>query len=224
MSKPPSVIPWSYSALTAFETCQRRFYLTRIAKVVTEKQSEATLHGNAVHKALEQYVGGEAPLPDKYEVYRPMADKLKATPGKKLLEYKFALTRNLTPTTYFAPDAWCRGVIDYALVKTKTAVVADYKTGKRKLDGDQLRLFGGAALSLWPYVERVRTGYLWLQTGVIDQDTFTQEDRQPIFQEFAGRVYRMETALKADTWPPTPSGLCKDWCPVGRTNCEYCGS
>lgn len=210
--------------LTAFETCPRRFYLTRIAKVVTEKQSEATLHGNEVHKALERHVGGETPLPPKYEEYRPMADRLKAAPGKKLVEYKFALTRALAPTTYFAQDAWCRGVLDYALVKPKTAVVLDYKTGKRKVDADQLRLFAGAALATWPYVESVNTGYAWLQSGTLDVETYTQADKQPIFQEFSIRVHRMETAFRNEDWPARPSGLCREWCPVGRNNCEYCGT
>ena len=50
MSKP---LAWSYSLLQAFETCPRRFKLTRITKEVQEPQSEAMLHGNEVHKSLE---------------------------------------------------------------------------------------------------------------------------------------------------------------------------
>ena len=223
-TKTGTATPWSYSSLTAYETCPRRFFLTRISKQVIEKQTEATLHGNEVHKAMENYVGGKAPLPEKYETYRPIADKLRLAPGKKLLEYKFGLTRALKPTEFFAKDVWVRGVLDVGIVKDDEAIVLDYKTGKRKLDADQLKLFAGAALSLWPFAKRVKTGYIWLATDQMDTESFTRDDRQPIFQDFAARVHRMETSEKNDDWPAKPSGLCKNWCPVGKTNCEHCGS
>ena len=136
MSKPPSVIPWSYSSLTAFETCPKRFFITRISKQVQEPQTEATIHGNAVHKALEEYIGGKAPMPAKYESYLPVADKVRDTPGEKLLEYKFGLTAGLQPTTFFAKDCWARGVIDVGIKQPNQVILLDWKTGKRKADHD----------------------------------------------------------------------------------------
>jgi len=218
------VTPWSYSSLTAYATCPKRYYLTRISKQVAEKQTEATIHGNEVHSALEKYVGGEKPLADKYEDYRAVADKIKLAPGKKLLEYKFGLTKTLTPTTFFAKDVWCRGVLDIAITRPKEAVVLDWKTGARKLDGDQLRLFAGAAMALWPFAETIKTGYIWLKTGQMDTETFTPDDKPGIFQDFAARVHRMEESERNDDWPARPSGLCKSWCPVGRTLCVHCGT
>lgn len=219
-----SATPWSYSSLTAYETCPKRFYLTRISKLVSEKQTEATIHGNEVHKALENYVGNKAPLADKYEQYRPLADKLRTTPGKKMLEYKFGLTKALHPTGFFDKDVWVRGVLDVGIIKESEVIILDYKTGKRKIDGDQLRMFAGAALATWPFAQKVKTGYLWLQTGQMDTQTFTQADKPGIFQDFAARVHRMETSEKNNDWPASPSGLCRAWCPVGRANCNHCGS
>lgn len=223
-AKTGKALPWSYSSLTAYETCPRRFYLTRISKQVSEPQTEATLHGNEVHKALEKYVGGLAGLPQKYEGYKPMADKLRMTPGKKLLEYRFGITKGLQPTEFFARDVWCRGVLDVCIVKDSEAIVLDYKTGKRKPDMDQLRLFAGAALSLWKHVGIVKTGYLWLQSNTLDTEVFQRDDVVPIFQDFAARVHRMESSEKRDDWPARPSGLCKAWCPVGRELCDHCGT
>lgn len=218
------VTPWSYSSLTAYSTCPKRYYITRISKQVTEKQTEATIHGNQVHSALEKYVGGQAPLADMYENYRPVADKIKMAPGKKLLEYKFGLTKALTPTTFFAKDVWCRGVLDVGILQGNQVVCLDYKTGQRKLDGDQLRLFAGAAMVLWPYAEKIKTGYIWLKTGQMDTETFTPDDKPGIFQDFAARVHRMEESERNDDWPARPSGLCKAWCPVGRDLCVHCGT
>lgn len=224
MAKQGTVLPWSHSSLNAYETCPKRFYLTRIAKVVTEKQTEATLHGNAVHKALELYVGGKAALPDKYANYRDVADKIRMAPGKKMLEYKFGLTKALTPTGFFDHDVWVRGVLDVNLILPKKAIILDWKTGKRKVDADQLKLFAGAGLALYPFAETVQTGYIWLQTEQMDTEKFTQDDKVGIFQDFAARVHRMEQSEKNNDWPANPSGLCKAWCPVGRINCNHCGS
>lgn len=209
--------------MTAYETCPRRFYLTSIAKVVVEPQTQATIHGNEVHKALELYVGGKAALPEKYGAYKPVADKLKTAPGQKLLEYRFGLTKALQPTTFFASDVWVRGVLDVNILRPKEAIVLDYKTGKRKVDNDQLKLFAGAAMNLWPHIEKVKTGYIWLQSGQMDTETFTQDDKAEIMGEFAVRVHRMETSEKNDSWPARPSGLCAAWCPVGKQLCEHCG-
>ena len=74
------VVPWSYSSLNAFEQCPRRFKLTRITKEVSEPQTEATMWGNAVHKALENAVNG-VPLTERFAVYKPVVDRIRAAPG-----------------------------------------------------------------------------------------------------------------------------------------------
>ena len=57
--------PWSYSALSAFETCPRRYQLTRVTKEVVERQHEASIWGNKVHKHLEHYANKTAQLPEE---------------------------------------------------------------------------------------------------------------------------------------------------------------
>lgn len=217
------VLPWSYSSLNAFEQCPRRYNITRIQKLIREPQTEATLHGNEVHKALELHVSGQQALPSKYAQWSPLADRIKKAPGKKLVEYKFALTKGFRTTEFFAKDAWVRGVIDVGVLGTKEATVLDWKTGKPKHDTDQLKLFAGVTLAAYPYLERVKTGYIWLAHNKIDSQVFTKADVPGIWQEFMPRVQRMERALEKDEWPPKPSGLCNAWCPVGRKLCEFCG-
>ena len=215
-----NVLPWSYSSLSAFESCQRRFYLTRIAKVVTEKQTQATIWVNLVHKALEDAVAGTKALAPNFTQYQPLVDKLRAVPGKRYTEGKFGLTNSFKPTSFFGKDVWFRGVIDLAIVTPKVAVVLDHKTGKVKSDGDQLKLFAAATFAQHPYVEKVKTGYIWLAHDKLTSETFTKDDVPMIWQEFLPRVQRMEKALEADKWMPNPTGLC-GWCPVGKANCEF---
>lgn len=223
MAKQANVLPWSYSSLSAFEQCGRRFKLTRLTKQVVEGQSEAMLHGNLVHKALEQHLNGEKQLPEQYAPYLPLVERIRQQPGKRLVEYKFGVTEGFRPTTFFAKDVWFRGVIDVGVVGNKTAALLDWKNGKPKTDGDQLKLFAAAGFAAFPYLERIKTGYVWLAHNRMDTTDFHKDDLPAIWQEFTPRVIRLVKAREADKFPPNPSGLCKNWCPVPKSMCEFSG-
>jgi len=91
------------------------------------------------------------------------------------------------------------------------------------MDADQLRLFAGVEFKINPRVDKVQTGYVWLREKKVDKQTFEREQATEIWAEFAQRVARIEHALKTDTFPKKPSGLCRSYCPVGRKLCEFCG-
>ena len=216
-------LPWSYSSLTAFETCPRRFHEVKILKNFADPPNEAAMHGNEVHKALELDLKGEKALPEKYKEYRPLIERVKAAPGKKLVEFKFALTQGFKPVGFFDKGAWVRGVIDFGLVNPKTAVILDWKTGKPKDDHDQLKLFAAVAFHTYPYIETVHTGYAWLGHNKLQQEKFTREELPGIWQEFMPRITRLTKAETNDNFPPKPSGLCKNYCPVTNDKCEFSG-
>ena len=68
--------PWSYSGLTAFESCPRKYFHLKVERSVVEPSSEHATHGVAVHQALEYAVAGTAPLPEKYLEWLPLVQKL----------------------------------------------------------------------------------------------------------------------------------------------------
>lgn len=214
---------WSHSLLNGFETCPRRHYLTRVTKQVSEPQTEATTHGNEVHKAIELHLKGEKGLPEKYKQYAPLVNRCAQAQGKKLVEWKFALTDKLKETGYFAKDVWCRGVIDFGVVTPTKASVVDWKTGKPKPDSDQLKLFAGVVFAAFPHVQTVDTGFAWLAHKRFDREVFHRRDIPVIWNTFLPKVARLEAAEKNNDWPPRPSGLCGKWCPVPRALCEFSG-
>jgi hypothetical protein len=218
-----NVIPWSYSSLTKFETCPRQYKLTRLTGEIVEPPTEATTHGKDVHKALEDYLTGDAELPPKYENYRPIVERVKATPGELLVEHQFALTSSFKPTEFMADDAWVRGVIDASVVNGETATSLDWKTGKPKEDGDQMRLFAAATFALYPEVNIVNTGYVWLAYGKISKQKYKREDVAGIWQDFLPRITRLVKAKERDNFVPKPSGLCRRHCPVTNDLCEFSG-
>lgn len=217
------ILPWSYSSLQAYETCPRRYKLTKISKVVKEPMTDATLWGNEVHRALEHAVKGTNALQPRFKAYQPVVDRIRAAKGIVETERNFALTAAFRPTDYWAPDAWVRGKADVTITRAKTGYLFDYKTGKPKEDQDQLNLFAAVLLAEKPFLERVHTGYIWLGHDKVDPATMEREAAPIIWRDFSSRVARMAASAERDDFPPRPSGLCREWCPVGKKNCEFCG-
>jgi len=217
--------PWSYSSLTSFETCPRRHYLTRVSKQVTEPQSDAIIWGNEVHKALELRIAQGKPLPKHMERYEHMVQRLLSKSLDDVLtEQQLAVNYSLQPTDWWGKDAWCRGVVDLIIVNGSTAILLDWKTGKNiKPDSDQLKLFAALTMAHKPEVTKTRTGFVWLAQSKLTAERYAREDTPLIWQSFSPRVKRLEQAYEKDQWPAKPSGLCRAWCPVGRSNCEFCG-
>lgn len=210
---------WSYSALTGYETCPRQYYHLRVVKDIKEKPSPAMLEGNRIHKDLELRVKDGRPLPEDLKKYEPLCKKFITAKGETTPEQKIALTADLEETTYFAKDVWLRGVLDVVNIKGSIGKIFDYKTGKRKPDSTQLKLFAAMAFARWPQLERVDTTFLWLKSKEVDKESFTVEDVPLIWQEFLPRVSAMEQAKETDYYPCRPSGLCRGWCSVA--SCEH---
>ena len=222
----PKPVAWSYSALNAYETCPKRYYLTKVSKQVAEPQTEATIWGNQVHKALELRITKHQTLPETMKQYETIAQTVvaKAVGGKLEAESKMALTASYRPTTWFAKDVWVRGITDFTIAKGDKVFVGDWKTGKPTPESAQLRLTAAMTMHQKPYVNTVINAFIWLKTGGTTHEKFTRDDIPTIWQEFAPRVQRLEHAVAESKFPARPSGLCAKWCPVGKSLCEHCGS
>lgn len=214
---------WSYSSLTSFETCPWRWKLTKLTKEVTEPQYAHRFSGNTLHQALDKSIVGTAPLPSAYVRFAPLIERIRSAGVPVESERKVALTPQFSETTYFGKDVWFRTAFDVRVLYPQKTVILDWKEGKRKLDPDQLKLYAAVEFTLRPSVPKVETGYLWLNHNAVDKQTYTRDQVPEIWSEFSMRVARIEHAIKTDTFPKTPSGLCRKWCPVGRKLCEHCG-
>lgn len=213
--------PWSFTSLTSFETCPKKYYHTRVAKDVTEPQGEAALWGDWVHKQFQASLETGVALPDKIKKWQGLVDKAAAKPGEQFVEYKMAVSPSFQPADWWT--SWSRGIVDFAVVNGDTALLLDWKTGNRKPGSDQLFLFAGYAFAHFPEVQKVTTGFVWLKDNKLDKDTFTREHIPVIWADFTVRARRLELAYEEEKWPAKPSGLCKEWCWVGKQRCVFCG-
>lgn len=186
---------------------------------MSEAPGKAMLEGQKIHKALELRVRDKVPLPGNLRQHEPLCRRFDKTSGSVHVEQKLALNRDLEPTEFFAKDVWLRGVLDVIVQKGKRAKVFDYKTGKRKPDSEQLKLFAAVVFAANDKVEIIDTSFLWLHTREVDSATFTRDDEPLIWREFEPRVERMQEAYDRQKFPARPSGLCRGWCPV--RHCEH---
>lgn len=209
---------WTYSQLDTFESCPRKFYHIKVKRDVADPPTVHTEWGTKVHAAFEGFVKDSVLLPEGMEQWQPLASKLANLPGDKLCEKQYALDRNFQPTTW--NKAWTRGVADLVVINGKNAIVADYKTGKRK-PTEQLDLYAAYVFHHHPDVQKVTTGFVWLKERKIDWQPRTRNELPIIWQSLAPRVKKLENAYERDSWPAKTSGLCKAWCPV--VTCEFNG-
>lgn len=213
--------PWSYSSLTAFETCPRQYHLVKVAKKVKEPPTVHTDWGIEVHKAFEDGLNENKPLPEKMAEWQPILTKFQLSPGTKHAELQLALDRDFKPVGWWDKSAWVRAVCDVVIENGATAFSGDYKTGKRKPGSKQLMLSAALLLHTKEYLQKVRTAFIWLPIKQLDKEEFSRDTLNTIWADFIPRTVKMEKAFQADKWMPKPSGLCNGWCPVGKENCEF---
>lgn len=215
---------WSFSALNNFETCPKKYHHLSIEKDYKEVEGEALQYGKRVHKALELLVGRGTPLPKDLEHMMPYVERFIAFPGVKKVEQQLAITKDFKVTDWRDwKGAWCRAVIDLALMGTYSAVLIDYKTGKMKDDGfTQLKLAAAVLMLHDPKLKIIEVAYLWTQhDGVMTKETYTREQVTEIWNELLPRVNRFQHAFRMTEYPPRPSGLCRKHCII--TGCPHHG-
>jgi PD-(D/E)XK nuclease superfamily len=220
-----NALPWSFSSLTAFETCARRYYHTRVVRDVLDAPGVEAQWGTEVHKHIEDRLLTGKQLPDNLRSYESFVAPL-LTQGDIFVEKQLAVDSAFHPATWKGSSTWARGIVDVGVVSHSgtSAVLLDWKTGKRKPSSDQLMLFAGLAFANYPQLKRVSTAFVWLKDNKVDKEVFTRDDLPRIWGEFVPRVIRLERAYEQANFQPKPSGLCAKWCPVPRSKCVHSGT
>ena len=211
----------SFSSINTYYTCSRMYDLQYNKKVIPYQETEATLYGGRVHKALEDYARDGTPPPEDCLPFTKYVDKIKSLDGTLMLEHQFALTRNMVGTDFDDKSAWIRGVIDIAVIGKDRAFAGDYTTGKIRTGSDQLKLFAGVILTLNPTIESVRTAYIWLNHDKITSESYKRSDLPEIWEHFLTKLRKIQMSYEKDKWIPNQSGLCRGYCGAGREHCEF---
>lgn len=213
-------LAWSFSALSVFKTCKKKFYHLKVAKDVKDGDSEAAAEGKAVHDAMYKRVLKGVALPINLRQHEKVAARFADVKcNDRQGELKLCLNEKFEPVDWFAKDAWVRAVVDLLIIIGKKAILVDWKTGKRKDEFDQLELSAALLSRYMPEIEEFQLVYVWLRDGEITPPvTIEKADMKSVWLKFLPQVNEIEAARRTTEFPATPSGLC-GWCPV--ENCPH---
>jgi hypothetical protein len=214
---------WSYSSLSLFQQCPKKYYHLKVKKDIVEKQTHALIYGNEVHKVAEEFVKEDKPIPEKYEDICKPVYRVKDMKGEKHCELRLGMTKELKPCKFFDDDVWWRGVIDLLIVNGDKGKIIDYKTGKNSKYADikQLDLFTVAAFTHFPDLTEIKAGLLFLVTNDFITKSYNKGDVIGIMSNFYKEVDIMDTCFKEDVWNAKPNFTCYKYCPV--VHCPHNG-
>ncbi len=218
-----SKFTWSYSSLSLFQQCPRKYYRLKVVKDVKDKETEALLYGKEVHKAAEEYVRDGKPIPPQFSYIQKFLDPLKEIPGTKLCEYEMGLTEKLEPCGFKAPEVWWRGIADLLIINGDKARLVDYKTGKSSQYADvkQLELLSLAVFKHFPEVQSIKAGLIFMVAEDLVRAEYALNQQQDIWAKWLPELSRLEKSYEVDVWNAKPNFSCKKFCPV--TDCEHNG-
>lgn len=216
---------WSYSSLSLFKQCPRKYHRLKVVKDIVEPTTEPMIYGLEVHKAAEDYGKDGVSIPEKYQYIKPYLDVLLATDGRHLFEWRMGLTRELEPCEFTAPHVWWKGIADFISVseKDKTAILVDYKTGKsaRYADTAQLELLALAIFAHFIHIDIVRAGLLFIVSKEFIEIELNRKHQQELWKKWIQETDRLDKCFEYNTWNPSPNFTCRKFCPV--LDCEHNG-
>ena len=222
----PMIKSASYSKLTDFEACPYKTKLKHVDRIPEEK-APAAERGTMIHQFAEDFVLGKlAVLPEELKKFSDEFSVLRTqyVDGKVSLEGEWGFDKEWAVTDY--KTAWLRMKLD-ARVHTSpsTAVVVDYKTGKRYGNeikhGEQTLLYGIAEILREPQITNVTVELWYLDVDEIHSQTFDRKQILKYLPQFEKRLLALTNATK---FPPRPNIFSCKWCPFGPAKggqCEF---
>lgn len=219
MEKP---VTWSYSNLSLYQQCPKKYFHLRIAKDVKEAPSDALTFGNEIHKIAQEYIESGKPIPEKYaKDIQPALDRLNAIPGQKLCENKLGLTVNLEPCGFFDKNVWWRGIADLIILQDDKALTVDYKTGKSSKYADlkQLEILSLAIFKHFPHIQKVKAGLMFLFAEDFVKTEYLADQQSDLWVSWVSDVGQLEASVQNKVWNPKPNFTCRGYCPV--STCDH---
>lgn len=214
---------WSYSSLSLFQQCPRKYHRLKVVKDIKDKETEALIYGKEVHRVAEEYIRDGTPIPAKHNYIQKYLDPLKALPGEKLCEYQMGLTKELNPCGFMDKEVWWRGIADLLVINGEKATLVDYKTGKSSKYADikQLELLSLATFKHFPEVKSVKAGLVFFVAEDLVKAEFVDAQLHDIWAKWAPELLRLEKSYEVDVWNAKPNFTCRNYCPV--KDCEHNG-
>lgn len=209
---------YSNSGIKSYEQCPYKYKLTRIEHR-QEPTGDAAQRGKDIHYEFEQALTALPFLDEAYAFWSDYINEL-ITYGAKS-EAEFAVTKDWQPCGFKDENAWVRGIYDatYFNSSEKRAHVLDWKTGKERDYGDQLKLYATVLLASYPEIDSVSTEVCYIDLKKrIQLKTYTREQLDELKEWLTSRITKIEND---DVYAPKPDYGCR-WCHFRKSNGGPC--
>ena len=222
---------WSYSSISTFKQCPKKYYHLRVLKDVKDDISAALVYGREAHQAAEHYIKEGTPLPQSFSFMQDILDAFDAIEGEKHCEIRFGVKRSFStarpapdldyePCKFFDDDVWWRGIADLLITNGTKGYLVDYKTGKnaRYADTKQLDLLAAATFTHYPEIETLKSALVYVVSNDFINKEHKAELRDSYFATFDPELERLTGAEETGVWNAISGPLCR-FCPV--LTCEH---
>lgn len=210
--------PFSYSRLTTFEQCPKKFHAINIAKTAPMESNEILDYGKEVHDAFANFLKHGKDLPLHLKQYQKHLEPLRKAIGEKIVEQKLAVNPSFEPTGWMDRDVYCRVISDFTLLNKTKGLIWDHKTGKVYDDFTQLKLTALVMFMMVPELEEIVMAYFWTKTRQVTKETMTRAQVAEVWATFVPRLERYQHAFDHQEFPPKPNPYCRG-CVVNK--CQY---
>jgi len=204
---------WSYSRLTTFESCPRKYYHLNIIKDVKDKPNKWAIEGSRVHNALDSRLKKKTPLPNNLKHLEEMAINIENGPGELHTEKRLAFDKDFNSCGWMASNVYVRGIMDVMRIIDDKAWIGDYKTGKWDSNVGQLQLQSIMTFFLNKQINTIKSCFIWLKDMRMDTITINREDVENLKNHFVSRANKIKDAADNNNWIATENEYCK-YCPV----------
>lgn len=201
---------YSFTFLNTWDICPSQAFHRYVAKTHPFVGTDASKWGNVVHDAMKLRLRHKTPLPKEVAKYEPFVMAIE--PYVISVEEKVGIKRDGTPCGFFDEDVWLRGLADVVAARENSAMLPDWKTGKRREDPFELEIQAVLIQAKWPQFEKITGHYVWLQDGVVGKphDVSNVGETLEVLQDKADEIEQMN---RTGIWPAKQGPLC-GFCPV----------
>lgn len=207
----------SYTAIDTFHNiCPRQANERFIAKTIPYSETPAMQDGKRIHKYIEDHINGVDPLPAWMGHVVPVIESLKRYgEGATRAELKMGVTNELAACHFFDPRVYLRGSIDLLLATNDTALIVDWKTGKKRDKELQLMLYALFAFAVLPMLQNITALNFYVKEAdpFGKRFTWTRAEVPEMWRTVIPLMHEIEQAIATGRFIERPGPLCK-WCPV----------
>lgn len=198
--------PFSYSKLSTFLSCPRRFKYQYIDRIETPRPEHFT-RGSYIHDILEHYPNKTCPEVDKFINSEVGKKYLNILTDKTAREVRFGYDDAFNLIKY-SKQAMLNGIIDLIYIKDNIVHLVDWKTGRAKTeeeqDWSQLETYAIAFLDRYD----VEIAYVYIDACTENKRLLTKDLRSTILNKVYSNIMRVEA--------------CKNYRCNITWQCEYC--